>query len=165
MEKTELTEEVKEVMRENAMALIAVLLDEEVPFNLVLWNKNNWDKPLPEDIMKKFPLQIPLDVKEQTLEDSYFEEGIGVVINTFFHGKEYSKVLQEEEILGILDLAGHPLQLNNFKPEIEEKVKKEIGTKKELLSSLVAEGITEEGANNSINMFLKNNPDLKKMFK
>jgi len=166
MIKTELTQEVKEVMRENAMALVAVLLDEGVPFNLVLWNKDNWDKPLPEEIMKKFPVQLPLDMKEQTLEDSYFEALEGIVINTFFQGKEYSKILEEDEILGILDLSGHPLQLNNFKPNEEDvkNTKNTIKTKEELLSSLVADGISEEGAQRSINIFLENNPNLKEMF-
>jgi len=166
-----LTEDIKDVMRENAHNLVEIMLLEQVPFRLVLWNNDNWNKDLPDEIMKNFPSQILLDIKEAALEESYIDEATGeIIITTNFYNEEYMKVLEFDEIVAVLDLTGQPYILNNFQPE--EKIKETPEeflsfvpkTVDELVEMAVAEGIPAENAEKSINAFMKNNPDLRERF-
>lgn len=160
--------EIKETMREKAYSLLEIMILEEFPFRLVLWNNNNWDKHLPEDIMMSFPSQLVLDIKEMALEDSFVDESTGdIVITTLFEGEEYSKVILYDEIVAILDLQGQPYILNNFEQEVvpDKVFKLKPKTKIDLLALVVAEGIPATAATKSIDAFMKNNPTLNKNFK
>ena len=159
-----LPNEVKETMRESAYSLLEIMILENFPFRVVLWNNNNWDKPLPKDIMASFPSQIVLDIKEMALEESYIDENTGeVIIATMFEGNEYTKSIIYDEIVAILDLQGQPYILNNFEQNtiLPDKVfTNKPKTKMDLLSLVIADGIPAEAATKSIDAFMKYNPNL-----
>ena len=166
---TVLTDEVKEVLREQALSLVEILLLENVPFRIVLWNNDNWNMPLPDTIMEAFPTQLVLDIKQMALAESYVDEQTGeVIIATAFEGKEYLKVLEYDEIVAVLDLAGQPMILNNFKQDnkklkVEELTISDMGlpkTKEDLMEMIISDGVPEEAARRSINIFMKNNQNL-----
>jgi hypothetical protein len=162
-----LPESVKDVMRTMAYELAELLILEDFPFRLIIWNNDNWNKPLPDNIMEKFPAQIVIDIKELALKDSFIDENTGeLIINTYFNDAPYSKVLDFEEIVAILDLDGQPLIVNNFEPEtpFNKPVlnRKKLQNKKDLVDLIVSEGIDEEDAYRSVNAFIKNNPNLTK---
>ena len=164
-----LTKEVRETMRENAYSLLETMILEDVPFRLVLWNNNNWDKPLPTSIMDAFPTQLVLDIKEMALDESYIDESTGeTIITTMFEGVEYSKVIIYDEIIAILDLVGQPYILNNFEPDVVQADKvfqeKDISfspkTKEDILELVISDGVPKEAASKSMEAFMNNNPDL-----
>jgi hypothetical protein len=162
-----LTYEVKETMRENAKALVESMILDRVPFRLVLWNNDNWNMPLPDEIMTSFPTQIVLDIKEQSLDDSFVDENTGeIIISTVFLTKEFHKVVEYDEIIAVLDFTGQPYILNNFKMEekitLEQVVQENFlpQTKTEVIEMVMSEGIPVESAQRSINAFIKNNPDI-----
>lgn len=170
----DLSLEIKEQMRENARSLVEIMVLEEQPFRIVLWNNDNWNMPLPDTIMESFPSQLVLDIKEMALQESYIDENTGeIVLVTMFSNREYSKILNYDEIVGILDLSGQPYILNTFKQEEKESelqlsemmnsfVPKTID---DLVELAVSNGIPEENAKRSINAFMQNNPKLKERFK
>jgi hypothetical protein len=157
----DLPENVKENMREFAYSLIEHLILEQHPFRLVLWNNDDWDKALPEKVMSAFPVQIAIDIKDMTLKESYVDDNTGeVLINTFFNNEAFSKTLDYNEIVAVLDIEGQPLVLNNFEPHppsIEEIRDFNITSKEELVNMIVSEGIEKEDAKRSVNAFIKNN--------
>ena len=137
-----------------------------------MWNNDNWNSPLPDSVMKAFPTQIVLDIKEMALEESYIDESTGeIIIATMFEGTEYQKVLEHGEIIAVLDLAGQPMILNNFKPEVSDNdIIKEFfepnipTTKAEIIELSISDGVPADAANRSFDMFMKNNPNLRKRF-
>ena len=168
IKKQPLTLEIRELMRENAIDLVEIMIQEQYPFRLVMWNNNNWNQALPEKIMKSFPVQIVLDIKQMALEESFVDENTGeVVITTMFEGKEYQKVLEGSEIIAVLDLTGQPYILNNFKQEeIQEEYLSETWptTKEEVVKLVTSDGCDKEAASKSFDIFMKYNPDLAKRF-
>jgi len=167
-----LTLEVRELMRENALDLVEIMIQEQQPFRIVIWNNDNWNQPLPDIIMESFPVQIVLDIKQMALEESFVDENTGeVIITTMFEGIEYQKVLEGGEIIAILDLAGQPYVLNNFKQEeTEEEIKDDFlsaiipTTKEEIIELAISDGCEKEAVNRSFDMFMKYNPDLAERF-
>jgi len=163
-----LTYEIREVMRESARALVEIMILENKPFRIVLWNDDNWNKPLPKRIMDAFPIQIVLDIKDAALDNSYIDESTGeIILVTVFDEEEYSKVLEYDEIIAVLDLDGQPYILNNFvkeKPLTIENIASSFipQTKAEVIEMVISDGIPKEDAERSINAFIRNNPDIAK---
>ncbi len=161
--------EVKEVMRDNAHNLLEIMIEERVPFRIVIWNNNNWDNPLPENVMDAFPMQLVLDIKEMALDESYIDASTGeIILVTMFEGKEYEKVVDYEEIVAILDLSGQPYILNNFEQDNikPDKVFSITPTSKEdIINQVVQDGVPKEAAARSVSAFFKHNPELAKNLK
>lgn len=164
-----LTFEAREVMRDNAHNLVGVLLEEGIPFRLVLWTNDEWDMPLPDETHEAYPLQMMLEIADMALEESKIDEMTGdIVLNAYFVDREYSKILVPEEIIAVLDLEGQPYILNNFSPEIQKVYKfddeeNELTTpktKENMTKLITLEGIPQEAADKSISAFMKNNPGL-----
>lgn len=147
------TELIRETMRDNAMSLIEIMILEKQPFRLILWNNDSWDRPLPKEIMESYPVQIVLDIKEDSLLDSFVEKG-EVYIKTFFNEETYIKLLEREEILAILDLSGEPLLINNFTKDID-KIEEVPARVDDLINFAVNHGIPEENIKRSIAAFTK----------
>jgi len=163
LEIQELSAEVKEVLRESAMSLVEILLLEQEPFRLVIWNNNNWNAPLPDVIQESFPVQLVLDIKEQSLQESYIDPATGeIIICTVFEGEEYLKVLKLGEIIAILGLEGQPYILNDFVQEDKEDELMYIYPKNvdEMVNTVSSLGIPKEAVEKSMHCFMKNNPGL-----
>jgi len=166
--KQPLTLEVRELMRENALDLVEILIQEQQAFRIVIWNNDNWNHDLPEQITEAFPVQIVLDIKQATLEESFIDESTGeVIITTMFEGSEYMKVLKGDEIVAVLDLEGKPYVVNDFSPEeMEEYVFDSFlpTTKEEIIELAMLDGCEKEAVTRSLDVFIKNNPDLAERF-
>ena len=52
-----LSPKIKELMIKQGASLMKLFIQEKVPFKVVIWNYDNWDEPLPEEIMIKYPMQ------------------------------------------------------------------------------------------------------------
>jgi len=175
--KNELPTNVKDALRESALEIAEILLLEDQEFRIVIWNNDNWNNPLPQRIMEAFPTQLVLDIKEQSLEDSYVDENTGeIVICTVFDGVEYMKILEIGELIAVLSLDGQPYILNDFPQEdnVIHEIVKEIRDNTayifptsfdEMVEMLTSDGIPEEGAKRSLEMFMKNNPQLAEKIK
>jgi hypothetical protein len=153
--------EVREIMRVNAYDLVEVLIKEEQEFRIVIWNNDDWNNALPESIMVKFPLQLVLDIKGDTLEQSYVDEDDDIIlVAAFTEDERFSKQLLPEDIVAILDLEGQPMQVNNFAPEEPKPdvVRENIETKEDFIKSLESNGVPKESALKSLKVFQKNNP-------
>jgi len=170
---------VTEVMREAALDIVEIMILEEQEFRIVIWNNDDWSEPLPERIMESFPTQLVLDIKEQSLIDSYIDEQTGeIVLCTAFDGMEYAKVLELGDIIAVLSLDGQPFILNDFPQDktLDELDKldefQDINDQymfpksvQEMVEMISADGIEESAAEHSINMFLRNNPELSEKIK
>jgi len=167
-----LTLEVRELMRDNALDLVEMMILEQQPFRIVIWNNDNWNQSLPDTIMESFPVQIVLDIKQMALEESFVDENTGeVIIVTMFEGSEYHKILEGSEIIAVLDLEGQPYVLNNFKQE-EMEINEDdflsaiiLTTKQEIIELAISDGCEKEAVTRSFDMFMKSNPDLAKRFR
>jgi hypothetical protein len=163
----ELSIDIKETMRENARNLVEIMILEEQPFRLILWNNDNWDKPLPDSVMESFEHQIVLDIKDMTLKESYVDDATGnIVLIGSFEGEILTKILEYDEIIAILDLKGQPYMINNFEPEdIDEELEIEyirnITSKEEWIEMAIDGGLPRDAVEKSINVFLKNNEWIK----
>ena len=150
---------IKEVMRENAHRLVSELIEQGVAFRLIIWNNDDWNLPLPDDVMKKFPKQLILDLKEHSLETSEVIEGIIYLNASFDSEDEWSKELIPEDIVGILDFDGQPFQINSFYPDeiLPDIIRDELfpKTKDDIVEFLEEYGIEKKDAIRSINVFLK----------
>ena len=62
---------VKQQMRLNAYLLVNELINQGESFRIILWNNDDWSVPLPDNVMEAYPEQLILDIKDETLEDSY----------------------------------------------------------------------------------------------
>jgi len=163
-----LTYELREQMRENALELAESFLIEEVPFRLVLWNNDNWNMGLPDETMENFPVQLVLDIKDASLNDSFLDIETGeFVIVTIFEGIEYHKVLEAHEIIAILDTKGQPFIVNNFPQDDEEHLDNIVlpKTKDDLIDNLTMMGLEKENAKKSVDSFLQNNSEIKEEYK
>lgn len=149
----------KEVMYANSYTLISALILNAEPFRLVLWNNNDWDMELPESVMKSFPEQLVIDIKDQTLKDASVDENNNIIIKASFSPDVvYTKILSPYDVLGVLSIDNKPLQLNSFKPD--EKIKDMTASKEKLFNELLKDKVPEDKAIQSINAFAKNNPNL-----
>jgi hypothetical protein len=166
-----LSKETRELMRENAYTLLEMLIMEKSPFRIVIWNADNWNRPLPHSIMDDFPTQLVLDIKEEALDDSFVDEFTGeVIISTMFEGIEHYKTVLYDEIIAILDLDGQPYLLNNFYPETDTDTMQFTAvsptvTKDAIVDMVTSEGVPNEAASKSMETFIKNNPFLKHRLK
>ncbi len=97
--------------------LVKAMITDKREFRLVLWNNNNWDTPLPDEIMEKYPNEITLDFKETAFDNSFVDEEGKIVLSTMFADTEYLKVLSHDEILAVIDIeTNRAMSLNIFLP-------------------------------------------------
>jgi len=116
-----MTDNIKNVLRENMyMMLIAYLVDKR-PFRILLWQDNEWDKPLPQKVLEDHPKILTLDILDHALDSSYVEESEIAIIVTKFGEIEYSRAILPENILGIVDFDQNfgAQQFNYFPPDEE----------------------------------------------
>ena len=144
---------IRDLMRENSYRLVAELIHKQYPFRLVIWNNDNWDIPLPKEIVNKFPLQIILDFVGFSLQNSFIYEDNVFLLTSFEDEIVWTKQLEFDEIIAVLDLEGNPIQINNFPPEEDTPNSPRIENEKDLLHELLLEGIDKNSALKSINAF------------
>ena len=142
----ELPESTRKVMRENAYLLVQNLIVEKIPFSMLLWEEDNWNHILPDGAVNSEG-QIFLDIKNQTLEDSYISKNKNIVISTYFGNIKFTKTIQFEDIIGVFNELGDPMIINNFLPE-DRSI-----SLNDLVKSLVNVGISEDKVNKSLEAF------------
>ena len=121
MDKKELIQEFdrRNIVTRNSFLVLKEFVGGKLPFRLVLWNYDKWDKPLPKSIMQTFPHHLVLDVKNDTLKHSYVSEDEKVIIVTEFNGEIYTKEIRDVEIYAITDFEANCYVLNLL-PNIED---------------------------------------------
>jgi len=133
----------KEIFNDALQDIILCYIEERIPFKLVIVNIDNWDNPLPKEIM--LHKQLVLDITEEALEDSYFdEETQQIVLSTGFNNTQYIKYLDMKEVLGLLSMDSMGIMI---KPFVED-----LKTKKKL--------VPDSGILHSYELFKRNNPGL-----
>jgi len=88
----------KEIVNEQVYKMCANFLECDIPFTILLDNHNNWDEKLPTRLVDK--KQFLLNIKEQTLEDSYVKDGKIVIITTI-GDVEYIKELDYNDVSAV----------------------------------------------------------------
>jgi hypothetical protein len=121
----------------------------QVPFNFLIKNHNDWDKPLPNRLATK-PVFV-MSIKDQAYVDSFIDDKNKIVLSVYFDDNLYTKVLEPEDIQGFVsDDNQTPILIKPF----EELPKpKDVKTKKIKTSDL-----NEDDVNRSMSILLKNNP-------
>ena len=147
-----MTENYKNILSESLHSMVKLFIENQEPFILLIQNHNNWDKALPDSL--KEHEKFILDFKEQTLEDSYVEDG-EIILNTVFGEDDYTKVLHPYDIAAIMTLdMKSPLFFKPFveNPPIELKEDKE--------GRRIYSEPNEDELRTSMDAFKKNNPEL-----
>jgi len=153
-------------MRHNAYDLVRELINEELPFRLVVWNNNNWNMDLPDSIMADYPTQLIMDMNAMALEHCYVDDN-GEIILTMMFGdvdEPYSKVLSYDEVIAVIDIDTlQPYVINPFKADDTEDVQAETSTIRLTREGLIrqlteVDGLQKKDAIRSIDAILKHNP-------
>jgi len=135
-------------LRNSAYLLLQDLIEEEEDFKIILWQSDTWSKKLPESILLEFPSKILLRFDKSNKDNNYRDEDGIVFLTYIFEDKEYIKEVFLDDIFAITSLDSQPYILCDFPRDLE------IGkTKNEVLDMIVKEGITEEEALSSYNVF------------
>ena len=100
----------KSIISEGIYGIVCMYINNKIPFQLIVENHNNWEFPLPENVQKL--KNYPLDIKEQTLEESYVEDGV-IFISTEFGDEKNYKTFGLCDIKGIA-IGGQPFLLKPF---------------------------------------------------
>lgn len=146
-----MTQIYKDIIEENIYQIVVDLIVNQEGFTILLENHNNWEFPLPENLQKAD--KFVMDVKNQTLEDSYVDDEGNIIINTMFGEQENSKVLEMCDIAGIMNSDGKTPMF--FKPFRTEPKKPEI-----VYTGKKFKEPSEEDLQVSMNAFKKYNPEL-----
>jgi len=165
---------IKELRRLMAYDLMISLIQEKQEFRMVIWNFNDWNKELPEDIMQKYPLQLILDINETVMEYCEIVDGILYLTACFGdEGEFWTKMFDLDDVVAITTIEGEVMIVNEFEPEIinpdverdENGLKilddKDISLRKNMSSKEVIEyiardGISKEDAMRSLDAFKRN---------
>lgn len=151
----ELTETLKNSFDELIEKSITEMVLNSIPFSLVI-SSRNWDRPLPDNLKKQefFVVQI----KEQTLDDSYYDQSLNkIVIVTEFNNQPNSVVVDPKSVQGILSIdMKNPIIMKPYREE--PIVVGNIGNIN--VNSLFAEGELTSDIANSVDCFIKNNPSM-----
>lgn len=144
-----MTQEYKEIISDMIYNTVLEFVQSGIDCTIIVHNNNNWNETLPERLQKSS--QFILNITEQTMEDSYVEDG-KIVINTVFDEIEYSKIFEPADIGGIMGPDNKtPIM---FKPFTEKPT---LPMPKHTLGNTVTD---EEGLMNSMNMWKKYNPEM-----
>jgi len=167
-----MTQIVRDKQLENTLTLLHTLIAENQPFRIVIHQNNDWDNPLPDEVLTKHKDNLTLDMTLEALEQVQYDEGSEFpVFKIMFGDMEYNKEIYPEDVIAIINIADNqPLIINSFnfskqktpepEPEIQDDVYKRPTNKKDWINDCVADGITSEQAERSVNAFMKNNPNL-----
>lgn len=157
MKNENLPQSVKDVMVDNMHKLLCTMMMARVPFRIVLWNNDDWSNKLPESIMKDYPEQLILDIKEDILEESWVEEE-KVYFSIMFNGEEtieYLKEIRGEDIVVIMSEDNQPIQINDFREIIKEESQSGISKEDIVYSLNTTTGVSEDVLSKSLDVFTK----------
>lgn len=143
-----MTEGYKKILSNYVYNVCVEMLLNKEEFNILLDNHNNWNMPLPENLRKE--KQFSISINQQTLDDSYIDDNGNIVINTMFGDEEYSKVLENADISGLMDKSNKIVLCGK---QFREVPQIDSTTTKQKIPS-------EEAVHNSMSYFKKNNPEM-----
>jgi hypothetical protein len=150
-------ESIRNLINTQITNLVVELLNAGTPFSILISNKN-WDNPLPSNLTNQDYFYV--QVNEQTLEDSYYDE-TKVYIITKFGEQDNSITLYPEDVKAIFTLDRQQPYI--FKPYNETPHMKHINLAKEIgtnpLDNFTKDELTE-GVVHSVNCIVLNNPKL-----
>lgn len=144
-----MTDIMKDIINDNIYNMMSEFILNDIPFTFILDNHNNWNKHLPSRLVDQ--KQILLDIKEDSLKDSFIENGkITIVID--LDGELYSKELEAADIFAIQESVKSkiPFIIRPFEMKVTQVIKTK--SKKHEISNDV-------NIQHSINMFRLHNPE------
>ena len=141
----------------NSYFLLKELHKEKIPHRLIIQTNDNWDKPLPQNIIQSYSENLVLDISEKVLNDCYIDENENIIIRVYFNGSNspHTKKINPFEIVGITKTNGEPYIINNF-PNSTKNYKMK---KSDYIEILEALGIERNQAKKSLNLFLGDEND------
>ena len=143
-----MTDIMKDIINDAIYNMMSEFIINNVPFTFVLDNHNNWDKPLPSRLVDQ--KQILFDIKEDSLEDSFVENGeITIVVD--LDGELYTKKIEPADILAIQESVKSkmPFIIRPFKMKPTQVIRSK--NKRQLT-------LDDAGIQHSMNMFRSHNP-------
>jgi hypothetical protein len=148
----------KEVFNNCIEEMLIEYLENKIPFSMIV-RTVNWNKPLPKRLVVEDMMMI--QIKEQTLEDSYFD-GKNIYICTQFEGVDNFICLLPQDVQGILSVdMKNPILMKPFKDSPATPALDKVKTSNPMLN-FKQEELTE-GVKRSLECFAKSNPNLFKI--
>ena len=143
-----MTQEYKDIISDMIYNTVSEFINSQEDCTIIVHNNNNWNEALPERL-EKAP-QYVLNLTEQTMEDSYVEDG-KIFISTMFDNIEYFKEFELADIAGIVGPDGKtPVIVKPFIEQPSTPVPKKVGSNEP----------DEKGIHKSMEMFKRNNPEM-----
>jgi hypothetical protein len=151
------TQELKDIVNNSITDIIISMLNSKTVFSIIVSNKY-WSKPLPSAVANQSYFFV--QINDQTMEDSFYDMDTGeIILNTKFGEEDNSLVLYAENVKGIFDITMQiPLMLKPFDDAKFVNIEKAKVINKNAFDNFSDEELTE-GVKNSIDAFVKNNPD------
>jgi len=140
-----------DIMDEALMSLLRELTNDCVPFNIVISSTDNWEFPLPKNLVAE--KYIFLSVAGRDLEQAYVDNG-ELYLRLAFGDYENSKYIKPGEILAVMDDTRAPIYQRVFETEIKKK-------KTYTLKSLIGmkPNVDHAGLKNSMDTIKRHNKD------
>jgi len=165
-----MTNELITIMQNNAKTLLTQLIIDEVPFNLIIHQNDDWDNKLPDEMIKQFPETLTLSISDEVFDHIEWDNEDPRFTMMFGEG-EYSKTIYASDILAIVDTSNQPMLINRIPkapktvPETTQETTKDEKyikpkNKEDWVKEAIKDGISVLNAETSINAFMKNNKDL-----
>jgi len=139
-----------DIMDEALMSLLRELTNDCVPFNIVISSTDNWEFPLPKNLVAE--KHILLSVTGWALEQTYVVDG-ELYVRLAFGDNENSKYIKPGEIFVVMDDARAPLYQRVF----ETEMKKKTYTLKSLIG--MKPNVDPAGLKNSMDTIKRHNKD------
>lgn len=143
-----MNEQLPDIISGAILDTLKKLISYDISFSFVLENHNNWSEEFPERL--KNQKQIILNIKDQSLEDSYLDKNDAIIVIEI-DGVTYSKKVDESDIMAIMvNEKSPPFILRQFSIAPKTPVPKR-------RASLLTD---KEGLVHSMNNFKKFNPEM-----
>lgn len=155
-----MNKDIHKLINKNVYELARTMVTHKEPFKLIIWNNDDWDRPLPDYIMMDYPEHIVLDLESEEFEDCFVNESKEIVLNIYFADDPYTKILKPEDIVGVFTIQGEAISVNTKYNKITNDI-----TRSDILRSLQEVGINKLQSVKSLDSFLENLPSIKKILK
>jgi len=98
-----MNEDVIEYLRNTVWDLSINFIEEQTPFFMVLFNNDDWDKPLPENVMENNKDFLTIEISGETLQNIIYDYDNDVIhLQTYFNNIPFSKNVTIDDIHAVI---------------------------------------------------------------
>jgi len=98
-----MNEDVINYLRNTVWDLSINFIEEQTPFFMVLFNNDDWDKPLPENVMENNKDFLTIEISGETLQNIKYDYDNDIIhLQTYFNNVPFSKNVTIDDIHAVI---------------------------------------------------------------